>query len=323
MSRTCTARWCGWSPRRTAGWCIRDFSSISPSATRRATSPAPSSRSPIRSNTASTSPITLSEHPIAERWRSVRGSAARRAALIPYLTAGFPTPALSLEALRLVAAAGADFVEVGIPFSDPLADGPTIQRSTQAALDQGMTVPRVLEQIRHAALEIPVVVMTYLNPLMAFGLERFVREAAAAGVSGLLLTDFPAGADPDLEAMVRASPLALIRLIAPTTTPDRLARAVQGASGFLYLISRLGVTGARNAVPADLAEHVARVRSASALPLAVGFGISTPAQARATARLADGVVVGSAIVDALAAGGVDAAERLVRQLAAALREETQ
>src|SRR5204863_352922 len=138
-------------------------------------------------------------------------------------TAGFPTPEASLEALRLVAAAGADFVEVGVPFSDPLADGPTIQRSTQAALDQGMTVPRVLDQIRRAALEIPVVVMTYVNPLMAFGLERFVREAAAAGVSGLLLTDFPAGADPELEAMVQESPLALIRLLAPTTTPARAA----------------------------------------------------------------------------------------------------
>ncbi|TMI01735.1 MAG: tryptophan synthase subunit alpha [Betaproteobacteria bacterium] len=265
----------------------------------------------------------MSEHPIAARWRAIRGNAGtRRAALIPYLTAGFPTPEVSLEALRCVAAAGADFVEVGVPFSDPLADGPTIQRSTQAALDQGMTVPRVLDQIRRAALEIPVVVMTYVNPLMAFGLERFVREAAAAGVSGLLLTDFPAGADPELEAMVQESPLALIRLLAPTTTPDRLARAVQGASGFLYLISRLGVTGVRDQVPADLAEHVARVRSASALPVAVGFGISTPAQARATARLADGVVVGSAIVDALAAGGVGAAERLVRQLADAVREGT-
>src|SRR5437867_3953283 len=292
---------------------------------RRASTPAPSSRSPTPSSTASASPTILSEHPIAARWRSLReeaGRGPRRAALIPYLTAGYPTPQLSHEALQLVAAAGADFVEVGVPFSDPLADGPTIQRSTQAALDQGMTVPRVLDQIRRAALEIPVVVMTYLNPLMAFGLERFVREAAAAGVSGLLLTDFPAGADPELEAMVQASPLALIRLLAPTTTPDRLARAVQGASGFLYLISRLGVTGVRDQVPADLADHVARVRSASALPLAVGFGISTPAQARATARLADGVVVGSAIVDALATGGVGAAERLVRQLADAVREGT-
>src|SRR3989442_802114 len=215
----------------------------------RAATPARSSRSPIPSDTASTSATILSEHPIAARWRSLREEAGRgkpRATLIRCLTAGYPTPETSREAMGLVAAAGADFVEVGVPFSDPLADGPTIQRSTQAALDQGMTVPRVLDQIRRAALEIPVVVMTYLNPLMAFGLERFVREAAAAGVSGLVLTDFPAGADPELEAMVQASPLALIRLLAPTTTPDRLARAVQGASGFLYLISPLGVPrGAR------------------------------------------------------------------------------
>ncbi|PYP35788.1 MAG: tryptophan synthase subunit alpha [Gemmatimonadetes bacterium] len=216
---------------------------------------------------------------------------AGRAALIPYLTAGFPTPALSLEALRRVAAAGADFVEVGVPFSDPLADGPTIQRSIQTALDQGMTLPGVLDLIRRAALEVPVIIMTYLNPVMAFGLERFVGEAAAAGASGLLLTDLPAGADQTVESLVAASPLALIRLIAPTTTPERLARAVQGAP----------------------------------LPLAVGFGIGTAAQARAAARLADGVVVGSAIIDALGAagtsGGPGAAERLVRELAAAVHEQ--
>ncbi len=263
----------------------------------------------------------MSDHPIAARGRARGGDAgARRPALIPYLTAGFPTAAQSLETLRLVAAAGADFVEVGVPFSDPLADGPTIQRSTQTALDRGMTVHRVLEQIHRAALPIPVIVMTYLNPVMAFGLERFLRAAAAAGVSGLLLTDFPVGADPDVEATVAASPLALIRLIAPTTTADRLARAVRGASGFLYLISRLGVTGARDQVPPDLAAYVARVRAASPLPVAVGFGISTPAQARATAALADGVVVGSAVVEALGAGGPDAAERLVRELAAAVRQ---
>ncbi len=264
----------------------------------------------------------MSEHPIAARWRALRGDAGagqQRAALIPYLTAGFPTPAVSLDALRRVAAAGADFVEVGVPFSDPLADGPTIQRSTQTALDQGVTVPRVLEQIHQAALQIPVIVMTYLNPVMAFGVERFLREAAAAGVSGLLLTDLPAGADPAVEAAVAASPLVLIRLVAPTTTPERLACAVRGAGGFVYLISRLGVTGARDQVPPDLPEHVARVRAASPLPVAVGFGIGTPAQARRAAELADGVVVGSAIVDALAAGGPDGAGRLVRALAAAVR----
>ncbi len=265
----------------------------------------------------------MSDHPIAARWRAIReqaGPRERRAALIPYLTAGHPTPETSLAALRLAEAAGADFVEVGVPFSDPLADGPTIQRSTQAALDGGMTVPRVLELIARAGLGIPVIVMTYVNPVMAYGLERFVTDAHAAGAAGLLLTDFPAGADPALERVVQASPLALIRLLAPTTTPQRLERAVRDAGGFLYLISRLGVTGARDQVPPDLPEHVARVRAASPLPLAVGFGISTPAQARATARLADGVVVGSALIEALGTGGLPAADQLLRRLAAAVHE---
>jgi tryptophan synthase alpha chain len=259
----------------------------------------------------------LSEHPIAARWRAVQGE--HRAALIPYLTAGFPTPAVGVDALRMVEAAGADIVEVGVPFSDPLADGVTIQRSTQAALDQGVTSARVLELIHKAALRIPVVIMTYLNPVLAYGVERFLVDAHAAGASGLLLTDFPAGADPDLEQLVTASPLALIRLIAPTTTPARLARAVQGASGFIYLISRLGVTGMRTDVPSDIASHVARIRAVTPLPVAVGFGISTAAQARAAAHVADGVVVGSALVEALATGDLRVAERLVRDLSAAVR----
>jgi tryptophan synthase alpha chain len=259
----------------------------------------------------------LSEHPIAARWRAVQGE--HRAALIPYLTAGYPTPAGGVEALRMVEAAGADLVEVGVPFSDPLADGVTIQRSTQAALDQGMTMARVLELIHDAALQIPVVLMTYLNPVLAYGLERFVVDAHAAGASGVLLTDFPAGADPDLERVVTASPLALIRLIAPTTTPARLARAAHGASGFIYLISRLGVTGMRDQVPTDVASHVTRIRAVTPLPVAVGFGISTAAQAQAAARVADGVVVGSALVEALGAGDLKVAERLVRDLSAAVR----
>lgn len=246
--------------------------------------------------------------------------AERRAALIPYVTAGFPTPAQTVDTLRAVQNAGADFIEVGVPFSDPLADGVTIQRSTQAALDQGMTVERVLEQIHTAALEIPVIIMTYINPVLAYGLERFLPAAARAGASGLLLTDFPAGADAEVERRVTASPLALIRLIAPTTPTERLGRALQGASGFIYLISRLGVTGVRDGVSADLAANVARIRSVSDLPVAVGFGIGTPAQVRATARVADGVVVGSALVEALGTGGLAAGEKLVRDLAGAVRE---
>jgi len=234
------------------------------------------------------------------------------------LTAGFPTPAGSCDALRRVAAAGADFVEVGVPFSDPLADGPTIQRTTQAALEQGMALAGVLKLITDAALQVPVIIMTYLNPVLAYGVDRFVKDAHAAGAAGVLLTDLPAGADPAVEAAVTRSPLALIRLVAPTTDDARLTSALAGATGFVYLISRLGVTGARDQVPPDLEAQVRRVRAATRLPVAVGFGIGTPAQAAGAARYADGVVVGSALMDALARGGVAGAERLARELAAAV-----
>lgn len=256
----------------------------------------------------------MSESAIAARWQALGKSRA----LIPYLTAGFPTPAVSLDALQRAAAAGADFVEVGVPFSDPLADGPTIQRTTQTALEQGMTLPRVLALIRDAALEVPVIIMTYVNPVLSYGVERFVTEAQAAGAAGVLLTDLPAGADPGVEAAVTNSALSLIRLVAPTTDDRRLASALQGATGFVYLISRLGVTGARDHVPADLEAHVRRVRSVTRLPVAVGFGIGTPAQAAAAARHADGVVVGSALMDALAQGGVAAMARLAGELASAV-----
>src|SRR5712691_3519296 len=252
--------------------CIPARSSIFHRRMPTATSRAPSSRSPTLSNTVSTSATTLSENAIASRWRALGTSRA----LIPYLTAGYPTAAASLEALRRVAAAGADFVEVGVPFSDPLADGPTIQRTTQVALDQGMTTAGVLDLVRRAALPVPVVIMTYVNPVLAYGLERFLGDAHAAGAAGLLLTDLPAGVDAAVERTVSASPLALIRLVDPTTDDGRLRLAAAGATGFVYLISRLGVTGARARIPPDLEAQVRRVRAATPLPVAVGFGIATP-----------------------------------------------
>ena len=188
---------------------------------------------------ASTSATTLSEHPIAARWRAL-GDGKR--ALIPYVTAGFPTPAVSRDLLRAVQAAGADFVEVGVPFSDPLADGPTIQRTTQAALQQGMTAAGVLTLIREAALAVPVIIMTYLNPVLAYGVQRFASDARAAGAAAVLLTDLPAGVDVDVEQAVTTTGLDLIRLVAPTTDDRRLKTALTGATGFVYLISRLGVT---------------------------------------------------------------------------------
>jgi tryptophan synthase alpha chain len=243
----------------------------------------------------------LSERVLARTWAALRADG--RTALIPYLTAGYPTPEVSLAALR-VAADISDIVEVGVPFSDPLADGPTIQRSTFEALRQGMTLAGTLELIAAARLARPVVVFSYLNPILRYGVERFLHDAADLGVAGLLLTDLPAGSDPSVESAVQGSSLDLIRLVAPTTRTERLATAVRGAGGFIYLVARLGVTGASTALAPDLPGSIARVRQATTLPVAAGFGISTPEQARAVARLADGVVVGSALVDALRAGGV-------------------
>jgi tryptophan synthase alpha chain len=248
-------------------------------------------------------------------WASLRQRG--RTALVPYFTAGYPDRTACLDALRR-AEEHADIVEVGVAFSDPLADGPTIQRSTFEALRQGMSLPRTLELIAEAALSRPVVVFSYLNPIRRYGLERFLRDAAELKVGGLLLTDLPAGSDPGVEAMVRASTLDLIRLVAPTTVGSRLDQVVRDAQGFLYLVARLGVTGASAGLASGLEQYVSRVRAASPLPLAVGFGISTPAQAAAVAHLADGVVVGSALVEALGREGAAGAGRMLADLRAAL-----
>ena len=234
-----------------------------------------------------------------------------------YLTAGFPSYEVSREALQ-VADGLADIIEVGVPFSDPLADGPTIQRSTFTALEQGMTLPRTLELVQQARLSRPVVIFSYLNPILRYGIERFLSDAASLGIAGLLLTDLPSGSDPVIEQQVQRSPLDLIRLVAPTTRPERLARSVAGAQGFLYLVSRLGVTGASATLASDLEASIARVRAASPLPIAVGFGISTAEQAARVGRLADGVVVGSALVDRLASDGVAGVRDLLSSLRGAV-----
>ena len=257
----------------------------------------------------------MSESRLAPTWRAL--GARGRTALIPYLTAGYPDRPTSLDALR-VADGLTDIIEVGVPFSDPLADGPTIQRSTFEALRQGMTLRGTLELVRQAQLNKPVVLFTYLNPVLRYGVERFLWDAAELGAAGLLLTDVPAGGDPHVEGLVERSPLDFIRLVAPTTPPERMPTVLTGASGFVYLIARLGVTGATTALATDLGESVARVRRATTLPIAVGFGISTPAQARAVAELADGVVVGSALVDVLGREGVAGAERFLGGLREAI-----
>ncbi|HSE27008.1 MAG TPA: tryptophan synthase subunit alpha [Gemmatimonadales bacterium] len=260
---------------------------------------------------------TSSESSLARRLAERR--AAGRPALVPYVTAGHPSPAATRELLGALGGM-VDAVEVGIPFSDPLADGPVIQRASQEALAAGMTPAGVLELVAAARPPVPVVLFSYVNPVLQYGPAAFLRDAAAAGVSGLLLTDLPAGADPELEAAVRASALDLVPLVAPTTTPARLRRIVAGAQGFVYLVARLGVTGASAELDAGLEASVSAVRAATSLPVLVGFGVSTPAQAARVATLADGVVVGSALVDRLGRGGVAAGLAFLTALRSALDE---
>ncbi len=271
---------------------------------------------------ASTSPSTSSDasarDPLAAHFTAWR--AAGRPVLVPYVTAGHPRPEDTLALLAALADAGADLIELGVPFSDPVADGPTIQRSSQRALEQGVDLAWVLRELRafRAGHATPVVLFTYLNPVLAYGTERFLGDAVAAGAQGVLLTDLPVGSDPPLEAAFEASPLALIRLLAPTTPPERVRHIAERAQGFLYYISRMGVTGARATLPPELAAEVQAIRAQAHVPVAVGFGISTPEQAAAVARLADAVVGGSAVVNALDQGGVPAAAAFVRSLREAL-----
>ena len=225
-----------------------------------------------------------------------------RPGFVPYLTAGYPSLDHTLGLLIGLADAGADVIELGVPFSDPMADDPNIQRSCQEALDAGATVDDVLDMLARLrrASQVPVVLFSYLNPILTRGIDdAFLGEAADAGADGLLATDLPLGADPALETRVVESPLDLVRLVAPTTTPDRTREIVRASQGFAYYIVRTGVTGARTELRGALAAEVDAVRSMSPVPVAVGFGVSTPAHARAVGAVADAVVVGSALVDRL------------------------
>jgi len=244
----------------------------------------------------------------------------RRGVLVPYITAGFPEADTTVALMRAIADAGADVIELGVPFSDPLADGPTIQASSFRALENGTTVKTVFEALRtfRESHDTAVVLFTYLNPVMRYGDEAFCRDAVAAGADGLLLTDLPAGSDPELETRIATSGLDLIRLLAPTTEVGRVAAVSDQAAGFLYYISRTGVTGARSELPDDLVERVEEIRARVGLPVAVGFGISTPEQARAVAAVADGVVVGSALIKVVESEGVEGAARFIGSLREAL-----
>jgi len=253
---------------------------------------------------------TISSNAIARRFDALKKK--NRTALVCYVTAGHPDPERSLETLRALEDGGADIIELGVPFSDPIADGPIIQASSQKALEQGMNYDRALDLVEAAKLSVPVVLFSYLNPILAAGADALSR-AADAGVSGILVTDIPVGADPAREEWLGNGPLSFIRLVAPTTPSERMAEIARHGSGFVYLISRLGVTGVQETTAATLPGTIERLRAATKLPICVGFGISTPAQAREVGELADGVVVGSALVRA-ASEGPDAVLELTRSL---------
>jgi len=246
--------------------------------------------------------------------------AENRAALMPYLPLGYPTPETSLAMVEVVVAGGADMLELGVPFSDPLADGPTIQGATHVALQQGMTVARCLEmaqELRQRGTTLPFIFMGYYNPILAYGEESFCRACREIGVDGLIVPDLPPGEGEMLERACRQHGLALIYLLAPTSTPDRVRLVTERSQGFVYLVSVAGITGARGSLPPDLAAFVDRVRAVTDKPLAVGFGISTPEQAGQVAALADGVIVGSALVRLT--GETDGREK-VKAFVAGLRQ---
>ena len=246
---------------------------------------------------------------------------AKRTGLVTYITAGDPDLDRSAGIIKRLDAAGADVLEIGVPFSDPLADGPVIQRATERALAAGTTLPKVLAMLKGLRQEIsaPVVIFSYANPILRMGLGNFVKEATAAGVDGVLTLDMPPEEGGEFRDAFASSGIDTIFLLSPTTTVERIRRAAQLGSGFLYGISRLGVTGVRDSVDASAPELASRVKAETAMPLALGFGISRPEHVRAIGECADAAVVGSALVKVIAEHGqapglLDEVERYVRWL---------
>jgi len=223
---------------------------------------------------------------------------ANHTALIPYITVGYPSVETTLKVVPLLASSGCDIIELGIPFSDPLADGATIQRASYEALRQGVTPKVCFEVAQELRQQVgtPLVFMTYYNPVLKFGVEQFCLKCAEVGIDGLIIPDLPPEEGQELEKSTRRHGLDLIYLLSPASTEARIELVVSRSSGFIYLVSLTGVTGARNKLPEELEGFVARVREKTEKPLCVGFGVSTPEQARRIAKVANGVIVGSHII---------------------------
>jgi len=243
---------------------------------------------------------------------------AGRKALIPYITAGDPRPELTVSMLHTLVQAGADLIELGVPFSDPMADGPVIQKACERALAQGMSLRRVLElvrEFRQTNPETPLVLMGYLNPIESLGYETFVATAAEAGVDGVLTVDLPPEEAAELAELLKAAGMASIFLLAPTSSAERIRQTAKLAQGYLYYVSLKGVTGSAALNVAEVAAKLAEIRALTDLPLGVGFGIKDPATAAAIAQVADAVVVGSALVSRMAELADDP-ERMRREVGA-------
>ena len=221
---------------------------------------------------------------------------------MPYTPAGFPNLPVSEEIILNLVEGGADLIEIGVPFSDPLADGPTVQRASQVALGNGVRLADCLDVVQRLravhGVTIPLILMGYYNPILQYGIERFAADAAAAGVDGVIVPDLPVEESDDLLTACREHERDLIFMMAPTSTDERMAEIAARSSGFIYCVSLTGVTGSRSALP-DLGPYLQRIRTHTSLPLAIGFGVSTPVQVRQVAALADGVAVGSALINAL------------------------
>lgn len=255
---------------------------------------------------------------IEQQFRGLRDAGQK--GLIPFITAGDPDIETSLKIALKLAELGADIIELGVPFSDPMADGPTIQQSSQRALKSGSNIVAILELVRELRRrsDVPIVLFSYLNPLLTFGLKNLAREGSIAGVDGVLVTDAIGKEAREIALILAAEHLSLISLIAPTTTDERLAKIAKEARGFLYAVSRSGVTGAKSEISADAERLVERAQKFTGLPIAVGFGLSTPEQIADVWRYADAAVVGSAIVsriaDAPRGGEVSAVEQFMCSL---------
>ena len=233
---------------------------------------------------------------ITRKFKEVLGKKGK--AFIPYIMAGDPDINRTRELIRILEDCGADIIELGVPFSDPLADGPTIQKAAQRALDEGVTLKKVIEFVAESrgSTQIPVILMTYYNPVFKYGEERFVLDASAAGVDGIIVPDLPPDEAGNLIRYAKKSGLDTIFLLAPTSTNDRILKVAKASTGFIYYVPITGITGSKLALDSSIEGHIARIRSVTAKPVAVGFGISTPEEAAGISRFADGVIVGSAIV---------------------------